>query len=167
MTLATATVDGRPSARIVLLKEVAEGCFVFYTNYESRKGRELEANPRCALTFYWAELERQVRIEGDAARVPPEKSEEYFGTRPRGSRLGAWASRQSKEVSSREPLEKALAELETKYTIKDAIPMPDYWGGYSVAPQLIEFWQGRPNRLHDRIVYRKLREQWLKTRLSP
>jgi pyridoxamine 5'-phosphate oxidase len=167
MTLATATIDGRPSARIVLLKEVVDGYFVFYTNYESRKGRELEANPGCALTFYWAELERQVRIEGFAARVSPEKSEEYFRSRPRGSRLGAWVSRQSNELSSRKPLEKALAELETKYTAEDAIPMPDYWGGYSIAAQVIEFWQGRTNRLHDRIVYRKLDDRWLKNRLSP
>ncbi len=167
MTLATATIDGRPSARIVLLKEVADGCFVFYTNYESRKGQELRANPRCALTFYWAELERQVRVEGHAARVSPEKSEEYFGTRPRGSRLAAWVSRQSNELPSREPLEKALTEFERKYTIEDTIPMPKYWGGYSVAPQVIEFWQGRTNRLHDRIVYRRSRDQWLKIRLSP
>ena len=167
MTLATATVDWKPSARIVLLKDVEDGGFVFYTNYESRKGQDLEANPRCALTFYWADLERQVRIEGIAERVSPEKSGDYFSTRPRGSRLGAWASRQSAEISSRSELENRLTRLEKQYADTDRIPVPDYWGGYMVSPQLIEFWQGRTNRLHDRIAYRLLDGGWMRARLSP
>ena len=167
MTLATATVDGKPSARIVLLKGIENDGFVFYTNYESPKGQDLAANPRCALTFYWADLERQVRIEGTVERVSPERSEEYFSTRPRGSRLGAWASRQSAEIPSRGQLENRLAELEKQYEDTDTIPIPKYWGGYTVSPLFIEFWQGRTNRLHDRIAYRLLPGGWLRARLSP
>jgi pyridoxamine 5'-phosphate oxidase len=168
MALATATPDGKPSGRIVLLKEAGEFGFVFYTNYHSRKGRELAANPNCALTFYWAELERQVRVEGRVEFVSREKSEAYFRGRPKGSRLGALASEQSQVLPSREPLESRLAELEVTYHSTDDVPLPEHWGGYCVRPDTIEFWQGRTNRLHDRIRYqRKGENDWLIERLSP
>ena len=168
MTLATATVDGRPSARIVLLKEVSDAGFVFYTNYGSRKAQDLETNPRCALTFYWSELERQVRVEGQARRVTQAESEAYFRTRPKGSKLGAWASHQSETVASRDALEAKLSELQAKYAGQDEIPVPEFWGGYCVVPEVIEFWQGRPNRMHDRIRYRRKGEtEWVIDRLSP
>ena len=168
MTLATATPSGRPSARIVLLKEVSDFGFVFYTNYHSRKGRELETNPNCALTFHWAELERQVRVEGSVAHVPREKSEAYFQGRPKGSRLGALVSAQSEVLPSREPLELRLAELEATYKDTDDVPLPEHWGGYCVRPEMIEFWQGRTNRLHDRIRYQRNGEnEWVIERLSP
>ena len=168
MTLSTSTTDGKPSGRIVLLKEFNEGGFVFYTNYDSRKGLELAANPACALTFLWAELERQVRIEGHVTKVDPKKSEEYFRTRPRGSRIGAWVSNQSAVLEGRESLERRLAEIEARYAGSDDIPPPSYWGGYCVQPDTIEFWQGRSNRLHDRVLYRQNRKSaWLIERLSP
>lgn len=168
MTLATATRDGRPSCRVLLLKEVSEIGFVFYTNYASRKARELETNPFAALTFYWPELERQVRVEGRVRRVPREQSEAYFRTRPKGSRLGAWASRQSEILPGREPLEEKLRVLEEQYTGTDDVPTPEFWGGYCLSPEVIEFWQGRPNRLHDRLRYRRNGEStWLIERLSP
>lgn len=168
MTLATATPEGRPSARIVLLKEVSESGFVFYTNYTSRKGRDLEANPWAALILYWADLERQVRIEGDVAKLQRSQSESYFQSRPKGSRLGAWASRQSEPVESRAQLEIRLKDLEARFAGIDAIPIPEFWGGYLVRPEVIEFWQGRPNRLHDRIEYRRKGEsEWQYQRLSP
>jgi len=168
MILATATADGRPSGRVVLLKEVSEVGFVFYTNYASRKACELETNPRAALTFYWAELERQVRVEGRVQTVVPEKSKEYFRSRPRGSKLGAWASHQSEVLPGRASLENRLAELEAKYACTDDVPMPEYWGGYCVAPDRIEFWQGRTNRLHDRLLYRRKGVNgWVIERLSP
>lgn len=168
MTLATATADGRPSARTVLLKEVDENGFVFYTNYESRKGRELIENPRAALVFYWEELERQVRVEGIAEKVSQEQSEEYFRTRPKGSRLGAWASRQGQVLPNREIIEDRLAELAKQYEASEDIPLPDYWGGFRVKPEIIEFWQGRPNRLHDRLCYRRESSgAWTISRLSP
>ncbi len=168
MTLGTATPDGLPSARVVLLKEVSELGFIFYTNYGSRKSRELEANPVAALTFYWPELERQVRVEGDVGRVTRQVSEAYFKTRPRGSRLGAWASRQSEVVASRDALLAKLDELEAAYQSTDDIPTPEFWGGYCVRPRIVEFWQGRPNRLHDRLRYRREgEEQWMIERLSP
>jgi pyridoxamine 5'-phosphate oxidase len=168
MTLATATPDGRPSARVVLLKEVSDAGFVFYTNYSSRKARELETNPLAALTFYWPELERQVRVEGRVSRVPRAQSEAYFRLRPKGSRLGAWASHQSEVLPSREPLERRLVELQQLYANTDDIPTPEFWGGYLVAPDVIEFWEGRPNRLHDRMLYRKTEDGvWVLERLSP
>lgn len=168
MTVATATSDGRPSARILLLKEVSDFGFVFYTSYTSRKAKEIETNPFAALTFYWAELERQVRVEGLVRRVSREQSEAYFRTRPKGSRLGAWASHQSEVLNGREPLEERLQELEKKYSGTDELPVPEFWGGYRVAPDVIEFWQGRPNRLHDRLRYRRNGEStWIIERLSP
>jgi pyridoxamine 5'-phosphate oxidase len=166
MTLATAALDGRPSARIVLLKGFDERGFVFYTNYEGRKSRELEANPNCALVFYWGELERQVRVEGHASRVTESESDEYFGSRPRGSRLGAWASEQSQPVGDRAALEERLRELEAEYEGRE-VPRPPFWGGYRVEPGVIEFWQGRENRLHDRLVYRRSGDSWARERLQP
>ncbi len=168
MTLSTATIDGRPSSRVVLLKEVNENGFVFYTNYGSRKGQELAANPRAALIFYWAELERQVRIEGSVARTSPEQSEAYFRLRPRKSRLGALASNQSQILASRKEVEARMQELELLYADGEDIPRPAQWGGYCVTPEMFEFWQGRRSRLHDRIRYTlDGRNSWKTDRLSP
>jgi pyridoxamine 5'-phosphate oxidase len=166
MTLATATPDGRPSARVVLLKGFDERGFVFYTSYEGRKSEEIEANPRCALVFYWGELERQVRVEGRVSRIPEEESDEYFGSRPRGSQLGAWASEQSRPVEGRDALEERLRNLEAEYEGRE-LPRPPFWGGYRVEPEVIEFWQGRENRLHDRLVYRRSGGLWMRERLQP
>jgi pyridoxamine 5'-phosphate oxidase len=166
MTLATATPDGRPSARVVLLKGFDERGFVFYTNYEGRKAKELEINPYCALVFYWGELERQVRIEGRASRVPDKESDAYFEGRPRGSQLGAWASEQSRPVRDRGALEDRLRELEAGYEGRE-VPRPPFWGGYRVEPETIEFWQGRENRLHDRLMYRRSDGLWRRERLQP
>jgi pyridoxamine 5'-phosphate oxidase len=166
MTFATASREGGPSARIVLLKGYDERGFVFYTNYEGRKARELEANPLCALLFYWGELERQVRVEGRASRIPGEESDAYFSSRPRGSRLGAWASEQSQPVEDRNVLEERVRALEAEYEGRE-IPRPPFWGGYRVEPEIVEFWQGRENRLHDRIVYRRTGEGWKMERLQP
>jgi pyridoxamine 5'-phosphate oxidase len=167
MTLATATPEGRPSARIVLLKGFDERGFVFYTSYEGRKSEEIEANPLCALVFYWGELERQVRVEGHLSRIPEEESDEYFGSRPRGSQLGAWASEQSRPVEGRDPLEERLRNLEAEYEGRE-VPRPPFWGGYRVEPEVIEFWQGRENRLHDRLVYRRSDDgEWERERLQP
>lgn len=166
MTLATATPDGKPSARIVLLKGFDARGFVFYTNYEGRKGRELAENPRAALVFYWGELERQVRVEGRVWRVLEEESDAYYASRPRGSRLGAWASAQSRSVERRELVEERLRELEREYTGRE-VPRPPFWGGYRVEPEEIEFWQGRENRLHDRLVYRRSSDGWRIERLQP
>lgn len=168
MTLATSTLDGRPSARIVLLKEFSDDGFYFYTNYGSQKGRECETNPHVALTFLWAELERQVRVEGRVTRVNPEKSAAYFRGRPRGSKIGAWVSNQSELIENRAVLERRLAEIEARFEGSHDIPPPTYWGGYCVQPERIEFWQGRSSRLHDRILYtRDSKQGWLIGRLSP
>jgi pyridoxamine 5'-phosphate oxidase len=167
MVLATATLDGRPSARVVLLKGFDERGFVFYTNYEGRKGEELETNPHCALLFYWGELERQVRVEGRVRRVPDKESDAYFAGRPRGSQLGAWASEQSRPVGDRGALEHRLRELEAEYEGRE-VPRPPFWGGYRVEPETIEFWQGRENRLHDRLVYLRSEDGgWRRGRLQP
>jgi pyridoxamine 5'-phosphate oxidase len=167
MTLATATLDGRPSARIVLLKGLDDEGFVFYTNYESRKGRELAANPHAALLFYWAELTRQVRVEGTIVKVSAEESEAYFRSRGELSRLGAWASRQSQVVSGREVLDQRMQDLIAEYEGRD-IPIPPYWGGYRLIPTVFEFWHGRPNRLHDRLCYSRAGDgSWRIERLSP
>lgn len=153
--LATADAEGRPSVRMVLVKGLREGGVTFFTNYESRKARELAANPRAALCLWWDLLERQVRIEGPVARVSREESEAYFRSRPRGSRLGAWASRQSAPLQGREPLVERLRELERAYPEGAEIPVPPFWGGYRLDPQAVELWQGGPDRLHDRFVYRR------------
>ncbi len=167
MTLATATPDGAPSARIVLLKAFDERGFVFFTDYRSRKGAELEANPRAALVFYWDELERQVRITGGVTPASREESEHYFRSRPLGSRLGAWASHQSRVIPGRAALEADLSEIEARFASGD-VPLPPHWGGYRVVPDAIEFWQGRASRLHDRIRYVRARAgNWRIERLSP
>jgi pyridoxamine 5'-phosphate oxidase len=167
MTLATSAKDGRPSARIVLLKEVGEDSFVFYTNYRSRKGCELAGNPRAALVFYWPELGRQVRITGRVKRTRRSESERYFHTRPKGAQLGAWASRQSSVIAGRETLERRVQQIAAKFAGK-RIPLPPDWGGYRLYPDSIEFWQGRMNRLHDRLRYIKERGgRWKIARLAP
>jgi pyridoxamine 5'-phosphate oxidase len=167
MTLATASKDGVPSARIVLLKECNEQGFAFYTNYQSQKGLELAGNPRAALVFHWVTLERQVRVTGSVTKVSREESEKYFHARPRLSQMGAWASHQSQTLANREELENRLAQVTANYQNKE-IPLPPYWGGYRVTPVTIEFWQGRPNRLHDRFRYsRSPDNSWRVERLSP
>ncbi len=166
MTLATADKHGFPNARTVLLKGLEDGCFLFYSNYESRKGRELEENPHATLLFYWPELERQVRIRGDVERTSREESEAYFRTRPIGSQLGAWASEQSSVIPNREALESRMTELEKEYKGRE-VPTPPFWGGYRLRPLSIEFWQGRPNRLHDRLRYVRDGERWRLERLAP
>ena len=167
MTLATVDGGGHPSTRTVLLKAVDRRGFIFFTNYESRKGRELAKNPHAALTFFWVELERQVCIAGKIDKVSAAESDEYFNLRPKGSRLAAWTSSQSEIIANREVLEKKLAEVSAKYP-GDHVPRPPHWGGYSLTPQRIEFWQGRPDRLHDRFEYsRQAGGAWRLERLSP
>jgi len=163
--LATATEDGRPSVRMVLLKSVDASGFVFFTNYLSRKGWELDQNPYASLLFHWVDLHRQVRVEGKVERVTHGESERYFKTRPRGSRIGAWASRQSSVLEKREELESRVSEFERKYP--GDVPLPDHWGGYRLVPKRIEFWQARPNRLHDRLVYEREGDAWKVIRLAP
>lgn len=167
MNLATINESGRPSSRVVLLKGVEDSTFIFYTNYQSSKGKELEKNPACALTFYWSELERQVRIEGLASKVTAEMSDEYFKSRPRGSQIGAWASPQSSLIKDRSLLDERVKQLEKRFEGADSIPRPNQWGGYKIEPFLLEFWQGRPGRLHDRIQYVKIDGSWKIYRLAP
>lgn len=166
MALATSTRDGKPSLRIVLLKGFDEDGFVFYTNYKSRKGHELHENPYAAITFFWSELQRQVRIEGKISKVSREKSEEYFHSRPIKSQLGALASHQSQTLKNRQELDNIYKKLELEYQDKE-IPKPEYWGGYILKPESIEFWQGRRSRLHDRILFTRNNNNWDISRLSP
>jgi len=166
MTLATVDPNGMPNARIVLLKDLEDNGFIFYTNYESNKGRELAANPKAALVFFWPALQRQVRINGFVEKVNTETAEHYFQSRPIGSQFGAWASPQSQVITDRKVLEENLQSVVEKY--KDqTIPKPPHWGGYKVIPTLIEFWQGRTSRLHDRILYTKVGDKWKIERLAP
>src|SRR5450755_2705469 len=167
MCLSTATCDGIPSSRIVLLKAISERGFVFYTNYSSAKAKELEQNPRAALNFFWVQLERQIRINGTVEKTSREESEKYFQSRPPGSQLGAWASHQSEVIPNREALEKKLADVTERFGSGE-IPLPEDWGGYRVVPETIEFWQGRTNRLHDRFRYSRERDgSWIIERLAP
>ncbi len=165
MVVASVSGDGRPSARMVLLKGFSDAGWVFFTNLGSRKGSELRANPYCHLLFPWHPLERQVRVDGTAAALPRADVDAYFASRPRGSRLGAHASHQSREVASRAELEEAWAAADTAYP--DEVPVPDEWGGFRVVPEAVEFWQGRPGRLHDRLVYRRTDTGWTTHRLAP
>ncbi|MBX2893925.1 MAG: pyridoxamine 5'-phosphate oxidase [Cyclobacteriaceae bacterium] len=167
MTLSTVDQYGKPSARVVLLKGVERNKFLFYTNYQSQKGKELEANPACALTFFWPELERQVRISGISARVDSKASENYFQSRPRGSQVSAWASPQSSVIKNRELLEQRVKEIEKRFEGQQLLPKPHQWGGYEVTPFEVEFWQGRSSRLHDRIVYYLQDGKWIIHRLAP
>lgn len=167
MTLSTATKEGKPSARILLLRNFNESGFVFYTNYTSRKGIEIENNPQAALLFFWPELERQVRIEGILEKQSPKDSDIYFNTRPRESKLGAWSSAQSSKIESRKVLDENYKNYSEKYP-NENVPRPDFWGGYNLKPNTIEFWQGRPSRMHDRILYSKNKNEiWTIERLAP
>lgn len=167
MNLSTVNDQGRPSSRIVLLKGIKNNRFQFYTNYQSRKGKELELNPACALTFFWPELERQIRIEGISSRVSAETSDKYFQSRPRGSQIGAWSSPQSTFIKDRLILEARVTEIEKRFEGSEKLPRPKQWGGFEVDPFLVEFWQGRPSRLHDRVQYNKVDERWQIHRLAP
>ena len=167
MTLATATKTGHPSARIVLLKEVEAGEFVFYTNYNSQKGKDLEENPQASLLFFWIELQRQIRIEGSITKVSREKAETYFQSRPKGSQIGAWASAQSEIIENRTILEQNAAKITTDFEDVVVLPLPPFWGGFALKPERFEFWQGRQSRLHDRIAYELSNEVWERKRLAP
>lgn len=165
--LSTVNAAGQPSARVLLLKDVDEVGFTFFTNYDSRKGKELAQNPLAAITFFWASLERQVRIEGRIEQIPPQISDAYFHSRPKGSQIGAWASPQSQEIGSRHVLEESGSWYTTKFADAEVIPRPSHWGGYRLIPTRIEFWQGRPDRLHDRIEYQHTGDNWILKRLAP
>jgi pyridoxamine 5'-phosphate oxidase len=167
MSLATASPDGRPCNRIVLLKEFDASGFVFYTNYDSRKGRELQGNPRACALFFWIELERQVRIEGTVSRVTPQDSDRYFSQRPLEARLGAWASPQSEPIAGRAELEARMSQAREQFAGQSDPPRPPHWGGYRIAPSQIEFWQGRASRLHDRLLYGREAGGWRLSRLAP
>jgi pyridoxamine 5'-phosphate oxidase len=164
--LSTASAQGRPSARVLLLRNFSEEGFAFYTNYHSRKGKEIEENPYAAMTFFWQQLERQVRIEGILEKQSDEESDLYFSSRPAGSRIGAWVSLQSQVIASRKELDIRFEELQKEYEGKE-VPRPAHWGGYWLKPQMVEFWQGRPSRLHDRIVYHLENGEWSRRRLAP
>jgi pyridoxamine 5'-phosphate oxidase len=167
MTLATVDGQGRPNARIVLLKGADPDGFRFFTNYHSAKGRELDSRPEAALVFFWSELERQVRVEGSIERLPADESDRYFASRPRASRIGAWASEQSEPLASREALESRAAEASARFGQDGEVPRPPHWGGYLLRPRRIEFWQGRPARLHDRLLYEREGGGWTLARLAP
>jgi pyridoxamine 5'-phosphate oxidase len=171
MVVSTVSADGRPSSRLVLLKGLDDRGFVFFTNYDSRKAQEIDANPAVSLLFPWHDLQRQVRVEGTATRVPREESEVYFASRPRESQLGAWASPQSRVVASRSALDERYGGVLTEFAGLDDVPLPPFWGGYLVAPETVEFWQGRKGRLHDRLVYRRSEDDphapWTVVRLAP
>ncbi len=167
MNIATVSGEGRPTSRIVLLKGIEKGKFLFYTNYQSQKGKELEKNPACALNFFWPPLERQIRIEGSAAPVDMQTSEKYFQSRPRDSQVSAWASPQSAPIKDREILEARVKEIEKRFKGKGVLPKPHQWGGFAVTPFKLEFWQGRVNRLHDRIIYNLVDGKWSVGRLAP
>jgi pyridoxamine 5'-phosphate oxidase len=166
MTLCTATPDGKPSARTVLLKSVDGRGFVFFSNYNSRKARELDANPNATLVLPWLALERQVIVEGTVTKVPREESEAYFHSRPRASQLGAWVSQQSAVIAGRSVLEESMKVIEQKYAGRE-VPLPPHWGGWRLSPETVEFWQGRRSRLHDRLRYRRAKDGWTVERLSP
>lgn len=166
MVLATHGLHGMPSARVVLLKELHNGGFVFFTNYESRKGEEIDHNPMASLLFYWPELHRQVRVEGRLEKTTEQENQEYFSLRPRGAQVGAWASRQSTALSSRQDLEENVRTMEERFNGNE-VPCPPYWGGYRLKPSYLEFWQGRRSRLHDRLVYEKEGGEWRIKRLAP
>lgn len=166
MTLATVNNAGQPSVRVVLLKGFDEQGFVFFTNYDGKKGSDLAENPQAAINFWWSQLQRQVRIEGIVEKVSNAESDEYFASRPLGSRIGAWASEQSKVITGREELEARVQEIEARF-VDGHIPRPPFWGGYRLRPTMIEFWQGRPSRLHDRLRYQLCEDKWMIERLSP
>ena len=166
--LSTADAQGRVTARVILLKGIDQGAFEFYTNYRSEKGRQLAENPQAALTFYWPEQERQIRIEGLVEKLSPAESDRYFASRPRGSQLGAWVSPQSEAIQSRQVLDQRLKAVKAQYGEKELVPRPPHWGGYRLKPRRLEFWQGRPSRLHDRMVYEQRADKsWEVDRLAP
>lgn len=167
MCLSTATKEGIPSSRIVYMRDIIADQFIFYTNYNSQKGLELAENPHAALNIHWGELERQIRIEGVVSKVEKSVSDAYFAARPKESKIGAWASKQSNTLVDRKQLEQTVLDLTEEYKGSEEIPRPDFWGGYQLNPTRIEFWQGRPSRLHDRIVFEKINNQWKIARLSP